>query len=94
MTDEQVWRQIAGSPISDLVHPAYHLGMPRLSCRLCILASRGALIRSAQLNPELAAEYLQVERETGHSFRQDCSMEEVVHTARAGEAPAVDRWIG
>ena len=95
VTAETVWQRIAASPVADLVHPAYRLGMPRLSCRFCVLASRTALVRSAQLNPDLAAEYLRVERETGHLFRLDCSMEEVV--AEAGQAPAenrIDPWVG
>lgn len=89
-----VWQIIGSSPISDLVHPAYRLGMPRLSCRFCILASRGALVRSAQLNPELAAEYLAVERETGHAFRVGCSMEEVVAEAEGTHVPPIEQWIG
>lgn len=92
---EAVWRIIAESPISDLVHPAYRLGMPRLSCRFCILASRGALVRSAQLNPELAAEYLEVEQETGHVFRLDCSIEEVIAEAESATADSpIEPWLG
>lgn len=92
---ESVWRSISASPIADLVHPAYELGMPRLSCRFCILASRSALVRSAQLNPELAAEYLAAERETGHMFRLDCSMEEVIAEAESEPvARPVEPWVG
>ena len=92
---DAVWRIIAGSQISDLVHPAYRLGMPRLSCRFCILASRGALVRSAQLNPDLAAEYLKVEQETGHAFRLGCSIEEVIAEAEsATPSSPIEPWLG
>lgn len=64
-------------------HPAYAAGMPRLSCRFCVLASRSALVRSAQLNPELAAEYAAVEARIGHRFRRDLSMTEIVAQARS-----------
>lgn len=92
---DDVWEIIAASPIRDLVHPAYRLGMPRLSCRFCIFASRGALVRSAQLNPDLAAEYLEVEQETGHVFRLDCSIEEVIADAQsASDERPIEPWVG
>jgi 3'-phosphoadenosine 5'-phosphosulfate sulfotransferase (PAPS reductase)/FAD synthetase len=92
---DAVWKIIGNSRISDLIHPAYRLGMPRLSCRFCILASRGALIRAAKLNPDLAAEYLKVEQETGHLFRLDCSIEEVIAEAESA-APhrPIEPWVG
>jgi 3'-phosphoadenosine 5'-phosphosulfate sulfotransferase (PAPS reductase)/FAD synthetase len=95
LREEAVWRRIAASPVADLVHPAYRLGMPRLSCRFCVLASRSALVRSAQLNPDLAAEYLQVEQETGHLFRLGCSMEEVVAEAEQPHPEKqIEPWVG
>lgn len=91
---EEVWERIASSRIADLVHPAYAAGMPRLSCRFCILAPKSALVTSARLNPELAQEYLRVEQATGHRFRMDCSMAEVIEAARSGEAVAPGSWAG
>lgn len=91
---EEVWQRIHASPIADLIHPAYAAGMPRLSCRFCILAPKSALMVAARLNPELAAEYVRVEEVTGHRFRQDCSMAEVVQAVDAGERAAVEEWRG
>jgi 3'-phosphoadenosine 5'-phosphosulfate sulfotransferase (PAPS reductase)/FAD synthetase len=65
-------------------HPAYAAGMPRLSCRFCVLASRSALVLSARLNPELAAEYAAVEKRIGHTFKTKLSMAEIVAEAAAG----------
>lgn len=52
-------------------HPAYDAGMSRLSCSLCILASRQDLVLAAGLRPALAKEYLGVEERIGHDFRED-----------------------
>ena len=84
-TEDQVWERIKASGVRH--HPAYDLGMPRLSCRFCILASRSALVLSAQHNPELAAEYVAVEERIGHRFRKDLSMGEIV--ALAASTPMV-----
>ncbi len=62
-------------------HPAYDQGMTRLSCSLCVLASRADLVRAAQLRPELAAEYAELEAEIGHRFRNDLSMAEIITAA-------------
>ena len=70
-------------------HPAYYQGMTRLSCSLCVLASRADLVRAAQLRPELAAEYADLEAEIGHRFRDDLSMAEIIDTAEQA-ATAVD----
>lgn len=91
---EQVWERVHASRIADLIHPAYAAGMPRLSCRFCILAPRSALVLSARLNPELAREYLRVEQATGHRFRMDCSIAEVIEAARSGEPVAPGSWSG
>lgn len=93
-SSEQVWARVGDSRIADLVHPAYAAGMPRLSCRFCILAPKAALVRAARLNPELAAEYVRVEKATGHRFRQDCSMAEVVEAADGDEVLPVGVWSG
>jgi 3'-phosphoadenosine 5'-phosphosulfate sulfotransferase (PAPS reductase)/FAD synthetase len=83
--EAQVWARIAQAGTRP--HPAYAAGMSRLSCRFCVLASRADLICSARLNPELADRYAAVEARTGHRFRQDLSMAEVIAAARLGEAP-------
>lgn len=93
-TTHQVWRRIARAGTRS--HPAYALGLPRLSCSFCVLASRSALIRAAQLRPRLAAEYAAAEKRMGHRFRNDLSMSEVVATAdRTEQALApVESWAG
>ena len=60
MTTSQVWDTIAESRAADLVHPIYDEGLPRASCSLCVLGSRAALVRGAQIRPDLAQEYLEV----------------------------------
>lgn len=91
LTEAQVWATVAESGLP--VHPAYAAGMPRLSCCFCVLASRGALVRAAQLNPGLAAEYAAVEARINHRFRQDLSMSEVIALAQAATEPvAAPAW--
>lgn len=74
-SDQQVWDTIRASGLR--VHEAYAAGMPRLSCVFCVLAGRRELILAARLNPGLAAEYLEVEQEVGHTFKKDLSMAEI-----------------
>lgn len=83
----RVWERIADAGTRP--HPAYAAGMSRLSCRFCVLASRADLICSARLNPELAQRYAAVEQETGHRFRNDLSMADIIEAAngRPGAAP-------
>lgn len=90
-TEAQVWKRIAAEGIE--IHPAYGMGMPRLSCSFCVLASRGALVLAAQLRPALAQDYVRVEIKTGHRFRNDLSMVEIVAEARsAPPVTAVEDW--
>lgn len=89
-----VWDRIAGSITAGLVHPAYAAGMPRLSCSFCVLAPEAALVRAAQLRPEKARQYAELERRIGHSFKASLSMAEIVATAQAGETPDMESWLG
>jgi 3'-phosphoadenosine 5'-phosphosulfate sulfotransferase (PAPS reductase)/FAD synthetase len=82
-SEEAVWDRIGRSGVDH--HPAYQAGMRRLSCCLCVLASKASLVRAAQLNPALAHEYLRVERRIGHRFRDDLSMADIL--AAAERAP-------
>ncbi|MFF0092707.1 phosphoadenosine phosphosulfate reductase family protein [Streptomyces canus] len=92
-TTADVWSAVWASGLR--VHPAYAAGMPRLSCMFCILASRSALVRSAQLNPGPAARLAAVEARIGHRFRLDVSMAEIVAEAAATpEPPKVACWQG
>lgn len=65
-------------------HKAYDLGMPRLSCVFCIFSPFDALVLAGKHNPELLEEYVQVEQEIGHTFRQDCSLKSVQEAVERG----------
>ncbi|WP_199570551.1 phosphoadenosine phosphosulfate reductase family protein [Streptomyces murinus] len=89
-----VWAAVERSGLRP--HPAYAAGMPRLSCSFCVLASRPALVRAAQLRPELAAEYAAIEEKTGHRFKNDVSMAEIIAEAAdaSSEVTAIPCWSG
>lgn len=83
MTTDEVWADIHASGVRH--HEAYDLGMPRLSCCFCIYAPKAALVLAAKHNPELAKKYVEVERETGFTFKIGLPMAEVVRAAEANE---------
>jgi len=85
-SDAQVWADIRASGVP--YHPAYDLGMPRLSCCFCIFAPRSALLVSARANPALLDRYCQVEEDIGHTFQNGCSLQEIRHAVQTGEQPA------
>lgn len=66
-TEREVWDYINTYKIEQ--HPAYKAGMPRLSCVFCIFAPKSALMLAGKLRPDLLAEYVAVEKKTGHQFR-------------------------
>lgn len=91
LTVDQVWATIreAGTP----VHDAYKAGMPRLSCVFCVFAPKAALMRAGQLNPELLAKYVQVEKEIGHRFTQALAISDVQDALARGEQPGtIKTW--
>jgi 3'-phosphoadenosine 5'-phosphosulfate sulfotransferase (PAPS reductase)/FAD synthetase len=93
-TAAQVWGRVKASGVPH--HPAYDLGMPRLSCVFCIFAPRAALELAGRHNPELLDEYCAVEAEIGHRFTNDLSLASVREAIRTG-APATqatidDKW--
>lgn len=55
-------------------HPAYVWGNERVSCAICVLASRCDITNGARRNPELYQIYVQMERESGFTFRQDLAL--------------------
>lgn len=59
----QVWATIAAA--GQQPHWAYSKGMSRLSCCFCIMSNKADLTIAAQLNPELYARYVELERSTG-----------------------------
>ena len=50
-------------------HPAYALGNERVSCALCVLASKNDLHIGAAHNPELYRQLVDIEIESGYSFQ-------------------------
>lgn len=84
-TEKRVWEDIRASGVP--WHPAYDLGMPRLSCCFCIFAPRAALIVAGKANRELLDEYCDVEQEIGHTFQNGRSLSEVREAILAGEVP-------
>ena len=49
-------------------HPAYGMGMSRLSCVFCIMASRADLRTAARLQPALYERYVDLEERIGHTL--------------------------
>jgi 3'-phosphoadenosine 5'-phosphosulfate sulfotransferase (PAPS reductase)/FAD synthetase len=88
-TEDQVWARIAESGVPH--HEAYDLGMPRLSCAFCVLASKSALKVAGKHNPELLNDYVAVERLTGHKFRMGLAIEEI--QAELAENPQVEESV-
>ncbi len=84
-TEEQVWQDIRQSGVP--YHPAYVLGMARLSCILCIFAPRCALILAGRANPELLDAYCEVEAEIGHTFQNGRTISSIRDAIAAGEEP-------
>ena len=90
-TVQQVWARIAGAGTRP--HPVYAAGMPRLSCRFCVLASRSALVLAARLDPEGAERRAAMEQRMGHTFRKDLPMRDIIAEASAADGPvAVEDW--
>lgn len=87
-----VWARIKASGVPH--HGAYDLGMPRLSCAFCVLATKSALMVAGKHNPELLADYVAVERLTGHKFRQGMPIEDIQRElARNPDVPdSVEEW--
>jgi 3'-phosphoadenosine 5'-phosphosulfate sulfotransferase (PAPS reductase)/FAD synthetase len=82
-SEAQVWDRIRQSGVRH--HDAYDLGMSRLSCALCVFASRDDLLIAGENNRELLAEYVRVEAEIGHSFRHNDPISNVLAALDRGE---------
>ena len=88
----QVWSRIRASGVRH--HPAYDLGMPRLSCCFCIFSPRSALLLAGKHNPGLLAQYVEVERKIGHRFRLELPLAEIQQALEKGEVPGpVHDWV-
>ena len=72
---EKVWKVIKENNLP--YHPAYDLGMSRLSCCFCVFASKSDLMISGKANPELLDKYVALEEKIGHSFKSDMKIKEI-----------------
>jgi 3'-phosphoadenosine 5'-phosphosulfate sulfotransferase (PAPS reductase)/FAD synthetase len=59
-------------------HPAYVFGNTRLSCAICVLASKADIINGAKHNPELLRLYVEMERQSGYTFRQGLALADLL----------------
>lgn len=84
-TERMVWDDIRASGVAP--HPAYALGMPRLSCIFCIFAPRNALLLAGTHNRALLNEFCDVEDEIGHTFQNGKPISDIRAALRAGEKP-------
>lgn len=66
LSTEQVKADLAAANVA--LHPAYGCGNERLSCVFCVMGSANDLRVGATLNPELYAEHVRLERETGYTL--------------------------
>jgi 3'-phosphoadenosine 5'-phosphosulfate sulfotransferase (PAPS reductase)/FAD synthetase len=97
MTEAEVWADIKASGVP--WHWVYDAGLPRLSCRFCVLAGKHALARAAQLDPDGAWLRAEVEDAMAYRWAKGFSMLDVLELAeQAGEltaeAEAVPCWAG
>lgn len=86
-TEKQVWDRIKASGVPH--HPAYDIGMPRLSCSLCIFAPKGALMIAGKARPDLLQEYVDLEKEIGHDFQNKKPIRLIQEALARGEEPEV-----
>jgi len=56
-------------------HPAYVYGNERVSCMFCVLGSLNDLKNGAKHNPELLDELIEMERQSGFTFKQNFSLQ-------------------
>lgn len=96
MTEAEVWADIKASGVR--YHHIYDAGMPRLSCRFCVLAGRKALVRAAQLDPAGAWKRAELEDRMGHTFQNGTSMLDIIAEAEEATAAGVEvkasNWAG
>lgn len=74
MSNDEVFETIAAA--GQKPHYVYELGMSRLSCCFCIMASKKDLTLAAQLRPGLYKEYVELEKELGFTLQSGKTLEE------------------
>ncbi len=80
-TEDEVWASIKASGVP--YHPAYDLGMARLSCAFCIFAPKHQLLLAGRHNRPLLNDYVAAEKRMNHTFRVDQSLEDIQKTLDA-----------
>jgi 3'-phosphoadenosine 5'-phosphosulfate sulfotransferase (PAPS reductase)/FAD synthetase len=90
-TADDVWSTIRDSGVP--YHWAYDVGMPRLSCSLCIFAPREALVLAGHYNRQRLLEKVQLEEATGDTFKADLALADVLEEVDAGRWPGVTDWV-
>jgi 3'-phosphoadenosine 5'-phosphosulfate sulfotransferase (PAPS reductase)/FAD synthetase len=87
-----VWKIIKHNKLD--YHPAYDLGMPRLSCCFCIFSPFDALVTAGKANPELLNRYVEIENKIGHTFKAKSSIGDVKKAINDGYEPKqIMNWI-
>ena len=66
-------------------HPAYVFGNERLSCSICVLASKNDLLNGANHNPDTYLRYLELEHDGDATFKDGWSLLDLPVTGRAKE---------
>lgn len=89
---KKVWDTIRKNNLP--YHPAYDLGMPRLSCCFCIFSPFDALVVAGKANPELLKRYIEVEKKINHTFKSGFAIKEVQDAIDKGYKPkSVANWV-
>jgi 3'-phosphoadenosine 5'-phosphosulfate sulfotransferase (PAPS reductase)/FAD synthetase len=91
-TETEVWNCIKDNNLP--YHPAYDLGMPRLSCVFCIFSPFDALVRAGYANPELLDRYCETETKINHTFREDLAINDVRKAIQNNYQPKqITNWV-
>ena len=84
-----VWDIIGRYKIN--VHPAYHLGINRVSCAWCIFASPDQLATVNLVIPEQGRKIRQYEIDFNHTIRQDQTLDDTLAQGEPFEAATEER---
>lgn len=90
-SEREVWATIRDSRAP--YHWAYDIGMPRLSCTLCIFAPRAALTLAGHYNRQRLVEKVELERHTGDTFKANLALSEVLRDVDAGVWATTEGWV-
>lgn len=84
---DRVWTTIHANGLP--YHPAYDLGMPRLSCTFCIFSPFDALVVAGIHNPKKLAKYVALEEKLQHTFKPKESLKDVQIAIANGYVPKI-----